>query len=104
MTWNFFLNNLITYRDRRLRGLALVRGLAVFYAIGAIGFLANVGVASMLFQERHIWWLAGIAGALMGLAWNFTLSSLFTWGSRPASRGARRPVRATSPGSRAGCW
>jgi dolichol-phosphate mannosyltransferase len=82
MTWNFFLNNTITYRDRRLRGAGLIRGLAAFYAIGAIGALANVGVASMLFQERHIWWLAALAGALMGLAWNFTLSSLFTWGNR----------------------
>jgi putative flippase GtrA len=26
MTSNFFLNNLFTYRDRRLRGLALLRG------------------------------------------------------------------------------
>ena len=29
MTWNFFLNNWLTYRDRRLHGLAMLRGLNV---------------------------------------------------------------------------
>jgi dolichol-phosphate mannosyltransferase len=31
MTSNFFLNNVLTYRDQRLRGWRLVRGLASFY-------------------------------------------------------------------------
>ena len=25
------------------------------------------------------WWIAGIAGALIGVVWNFTMSSFFTW-------------------------
>jgi dolichol-phosphate mannosyltransferase len=33
MTSNFFLNNLFTYRDRRLHGVALLRWLFTFYAI-----------------------------------------------------------------------
>ena len=33
MTFNFFLNNLFNYRDRRLRGWQLVRGLLPFYPI-----------------------------------------------------------------------
>jgi dolichol-phosphate mannosyltransferase len=85
MTWNFFLNNVVTYHDRRLSGLALLRGLAVFYAIGSIGAVANVGVASLLFNERPIWWLAALAGASMGLAWNFTMSNFFAWRSQPAN-------------------
>ena len=79
MTWNYILNNIITYRDQRLRGPAFFRGLASFYAIGAVGALANVGVAGMLFRQGSGWWLAGLAGALMGVVWNFTMSSLFTW-------------------------
>ena len=50
MTSNFFLNNLFTYRDRRLRGLALLRGLFTFYAICALGAVANVGIAGYLFS------------------------------------------------------
>jgi dolichol-phosphate mannosyltransferase len=79
MTWNFVFNNIITYRDQRLRGRAFAFGLASFYAIGAIGAIANVGIADALFDRGRSWWLAGIAGALMGVIWNFTMSSFFTW-------------------------
>lgn len=79
MTWNFILNNIITYRDQRLRGLAFLGGLLSFYLIGAVGALANIGIAQLLFETGRSWWLAGIAGALIGVVWNFTMSSFFTW-------------------------
>lgn len=82
MTWNFFFNNIVTYRDQRLRGAALMAGLASFYAIGAVGVFANVGIAQLLFEEGRSWWLAGLAGALIGVVWNFTMSSFFTWRRR----------------------
>jgi dolichol-phosphate mannosyltransferase len=82
MTWNFILNNIITYRDQRLRGPGFLRGLATFYAIGAVGAFANVGISQMLFELGRRWWLAGVAGALIGVVWNFTMSSFFTWGQR----------------------
>src|SRR3982074_1388510 len=44
MTSNFFLNNLFTYRDQRLRGMKLVRGLISFYAVCGMGALANIGI------------------------------------------------------------
>lgn len=84
MTWNFILNNLITYRDQRLRGTAFVAGLMSFYLIGAVGALANIGIAQLIFQQGRSWWFAGIAGALIGVVWNFTMSSFFTWRSGPA--------------------
>jgi len=79
MTSNFFLNNQFTYRDQRLRGLALLRGLVVFYLICGLGAVANVGVASYAFTSSHTWWLAGVAGAVVGSVWNFAMSSVFTW-------------------------
>jgi len=82
IAWNFLLNNIITYRDRRLRGAALVRGLASFYAISAIGAFANIGVADVVFERGQTWWLAGIAGAVIGVVWNFALSGLYTWRQR----------------------
>jgi dolichol-phosphate mannosyltransferase len=82
MTSNFFLNNQFTYRDQRLSGLALLRGLAVFYLICGIGAVANVGVASYAFTSSHTWWLAGVAGAVVGSVWNFAMSSVFTWRRR----------------------
>jgi dolichol-phosphate mannosyltransferase len=82
MTSNFFFNNQFTYRDQRLNGLALLRGLAVFYLICGVGAVANVGVASYAFTSSHTWWLAGVAGAVVGSVWNFAMSSVFTWRRR----------------------
>ena len=79
MTLNFFLNNLFTYRDRRLRDLVLVRGLFTFYAISALGTVANVGIAGYIFSRNEIWWLAGVAGVVVGSVWNYAVSSVFMW-------------------------
>jgi dolichol-phosphate mannosyltransferase len=80
MTFNFFVNNLLTYRDMRLRGFwPIMRGLLTFYAVCAIGAVSNVGVAAMLFKQNYNWWLAGIAGALLGAVFNYTATSIFTW-------------------------
>jgi len=83
MTFNFFLNNLLTYRDRRLKGLIpILRGLLSFYAVCGIGLFANVGIASFLFNRDYSWWLAATAGILVGAVWNYAASSVFTWGRR----------------------
>jgi dolichol-phosphate mannosyltransferase len=80
MVGNFALNNLLTYRDVRLAGWDWVKGLISFCLICGVGAVANVGVASFLFDKEHsAWWIAGIAGAAMGLVWNYALTSLFTW-------------------------
>ena len=79
MTSNFFINNLFTYRDRRLRGVALLRGLFIFYAICALGTIANVGIAGYVFSKNEVWWLAGFAGVVVGSVWNYAVSSVFTW-------------------------
>lgn len=82
MTGNFLLNNLFTYRDRRLYGRALVTGLLSFYAVCGLGAAANVGIASHLFDANHSWWLAGLGGAAIGAVWNYAMSSVFVWRSR----------------------
>ncbi|MDX2307045.1 MAG: glycosyltransferase family 2 protein [Hyphomicrobium sp.] len=79
MTWNFILNNWLTYRDRRLKGLDFVTGLLSFYAVCSVGAVANVGVASWVYGQDATWWLAGIAGALMGAVFNYSASAAFTW-------------------------
>jgi dolichol-phosphate mannosyltransferase len=79
MTSNFFLNNILTYRDQRLRGLRLWRGLLTFYGICGIGATANVGIASYLFSANQTWWLAGFLGVIVGAVWNYAMSSIFTW-------------------------
>lgn len=79
MTSNFFLNNQLTYRDRRLRGLKALIGLLTFYAVCSVGVLANVGVANLIYADPAYWWVAGAAGAIMGAVWNYAASSALTW-------------------------
>jgi dolichol-phosphate mannosyltransferase len=82
MTSNFILNNFLTYRDQRLKGFAILRGLLLFYLVCSVGLLANVGVAFSVYDQEPIWWLAGAAGALMGVVWNYAMSGLFVWRRR----------------------
>jgi dolichol-phosphate mannosyltransferase len=82
MTSNFILNNFLTYRDQRLKGLGILRGLLLFYLVCSVGLLANVGVAFSVYDQEPIWWLAGAAGALMGVVWNYAMSGLFVWRKR----------------------
>jgi dolichol-phosphate mannosyltransferase len=82
IAFNFLLNNVTTYRDRRLRGLHMISGLLSFYAVCGVGALANIGVGSAIYGAGYRWWLDGAAGAVAGSVWNFALSSWFTWRQR----------------------
>jgi dolichol-phosphate mannosyltransferase len=82
MTSNFVLNNILTYRDMRLRGRKFLSGLFTFYLVCGIGVIANVGIANFVFQRDYTWWLAGGAGALVGTVWNYAASSILTWGRK----------------------
>ena len=82
MTFNFALNNRFTYRDRQLKGLAWVGGLFSFYLVCSLGAVANVGIGSLVYDQFHGWWIAGIAGAIVGSVWNYVASGWLTWTRR----------------------
>ena len=88
MSSNYALNNAITYRDQRLRGKDFWRGLLSFYLICAVGALANVGIARLIYARAETWWLAGLAGALVGAVWNYAATRVYTW--RRPGESARR--------------
>ncbi len=79
ITFNFILNNLITYRDQMLKGRNFLIGLISFAGVSSVGAIANVGVGTYVFEARPSWWIAGIAGAAMGAIWNYAASSVLTW-------------------------
>jgi dolichol-phosphate mannosyltransferase len=80
MVSNFLLNNQLTYRDRRLKRWRLARGLITFCIGCSVGAVANVGIAIQIASEGRSWWLAGLAGALIGAVWNYAIASTYTWG------------------------
>jgi dolichol-phosphate mannosyltransferase len=77
MTSNFLMNNFLTYRDQRLKGLSILSGLLMFYLVCSVGLFANVGVAFSVYGQQPIWWLAGADGAVVGVVWNYAMSGLF---------------------------
>ena len=82
MTSNFLINNIFTYRDQRLHGVGLLRGLLSFYLACSIGALLNVQFASLLYESQGAWLFAGICGALVGAVWNYAMTKTFTWNGR----------------------
>jgi dolichol-phosphate mannosyltransferase len=79
---NFWLNNSFTFRERRFRGIQILRGLLI-YALGCtIGLLTNVGVARFVSNAGAPWYLAGVFGLAVSAVWNYWVSSVFTWRRR----------------------
>lgn len=96
MTSNFLLNNGITYRDQRLHGARLLKGLTSFYAVCALGAVANVALAALIYRALPVWWVAGTAGAALGAAWNYLGTRLVTW-RRPAGPAADAQAASDRP-------
>ena len=81
MTFNFWLNNLLTYRDKKLAGAtALIKGWIKFCATCAVGAFANVAAATLLQTNGVTWWISALAGIALASVWNYALSSKFVWG------------------------
>ena len=77
---NYLINNALTFRFQRLKGLALLRGLLKFLLVASLPVLANVGLASAFYSlvARDTLW-AQLAGILVVFVWNYAASSRFVW-------------------------
>lgn len=82
IAWNFALNDLLTYRDQRLKGWRYLTGLLKFQLICSVGAISNVGAATWIYQNSPEWWVAGLGGAIMGAVWNYAASAAFVWRRR----------------------
>jgi len=81
MTFNFWLNNLLTYRDQKLAGAdRLFFGWIKFCVTCSVGAFANVAVAAMLDANGFHWYAAALIGIAVASVWNYALSSKFVWG------------------------
>jgi dolichol-phosphate mannosyltransferase len=81
MTFNFSLNNFLTYADKRLTGAPqLIRGWIKFALTCSIGLLANIGAAAVLVRFGFHEFAAALLGVALGSVWNFAISSRFVWG------------------------
>ena len=79
MTTNYLINNSITYRDRRKKGWGLLTGYARFCLFCSAGLAANVAVAAVVRPYVPADWMASVAGAGVGAAWNYVTTALAVW-------------------------
>jgi dolichol-phosphate mannosyltransferase len=79
MTFNFLLNNIVTFRDRRLRGWRLLTGLLTFYVACSLGALMNVSFAEFLHRQAIPWYVAGVSGTPISSVWNYGVNTILTW-------------------------
>ncbi|MEQ1902131.1 MAG: glycosyltransferase family 2 protein [Devosia sp.] len=79
MTFNFILNNELTYANKKLRGWRYFTGLFSFYLVCSIGALANVSVASWIYTFDGSFYRAGLLGVLMSVVFNYSVTRVFTW-------------------------
>lgn len=82
MFFNYAVNNLVTYRDRQLKGANFYFGFIVFGVLCSLGVLANVGVSTVLHRDypQIVYLLPAVAGALITVVWNYVATQAFVWG------------------------
>lgn len=78
---NFLLNNLLTFRDKRLPpGLPLLKGYLKFVLISAVGIAANVSLATYAFASfTSVPLVAALAGIAIDTVWKFAVSGRVVW-------------------------
>ena len=79
-TWNYAVNNQITFASSRLKGLDFTVGLFKFMAVSSLPIAANIGIATYFHQSLFASpVLAQFAGIAVSYLWNYMASSKVVW-------------------------
>ncbi len=96
MTWNFFVNNLVTFRDQRLKGAGIIMGLLGFYLACLPGAVLNWWLGIVL-KEHHVpFVVAGTIPAFLIGILNYFLAKILSW-RKPKKAEAGVGPQAKSP-------
>ena len=82
MVANFQMNNSLTYRTVRLKGARYWRGLVLFMLVCGLGGIANIGIARALHAQSTGSAISSVAGAVVGVVWNYAISATLVWRGR----------------------
>jgi dolichol-phosphate mannosyltransferase len=96
MTWNFWANNLLTFRDQRLHGREALVGLGRFY----LGCLVGAVVSEAMAMGLNVLGMPGVAAGLMGAAggglFNFAAARIGVWRRAPAEPAVSAAVESSA--------
>ena len=79
-TSNFIINNALTFRSNKLKGLRFYIGLMKFLIVSSLPIIANVGIASLFYNQFSTnTFLSQLAGIIVVFIWNYAASSKVVW-------------------------
>lgn len=79
MTLNFFLNNISTFFDIKIKKENYFEKLLKFYLICFVGIIINYSVFYLIYANFNLIFLSIFIGTFIGSIWNFWINSKFTW-------------------------
>ncbi|MFT4091131.1 MAG: glycosyltransferase [Asticcacaulis sp.] len=86
MVWNFFLNNILTFRDHRLKGFGpILKGLIVFCLVCTPGAILNWWIGILLKSAQVEFILAGVIPAFLIGILNYWASRVLAWNQKKGS-------------------
>ena len=77
---NFIINNLLTFRKKRLEGKRFFFGMFKFLLVSSLPIIANIGIATLFHSQLSVnTFISQIAGILVVFIWNYAASSKVVW-------------------------
>ena len=82
-TSNYLINNILTFRNKRLRNKALIIGLIKFLFVSTLPIIANVGLATSFYNNISTnTFFSQLAGIIVVFIWNYVASSRLVWNNQ----------------------
>jgi dolichol-phosphate mannosyltransferase len=93
MTFNFGLNNMLAFRDRRFHGRGLIAGWAGYFLTCSVSLLANVILATWTYQRLEgMILIAALAGISVDVVWKFIVSDRLLWRKKQRKFATAKPT------------
>ena len=79
-TSNYIINNSLTFRNNRLSGKNLIKGLFKFMLVISLPLFANIGLATVVYSKLNSNPIvAQLSGIIVVFVWHYAASSRFVW-------------------------
>ena len=79
-TSNYIINNLLTFRSRKLKGKRFYFGLLKFLLVSSLPIIANIGVTNLFYNQfSSNTLISQLAGIIVVFIWNYAASSKVVW-------------------------
>lgn len=77
--FNYFFNNILTFKDKRIKGIQIILGLFSYNLITLFGGFINFCISNYLIFNGLHWIFSSLIGATAGVLWNYILTKSIIW-------------------------